>query len=61
MRVCLRGACKQTGKENNVCCLECSKTDACKELGRCTVDTPNIDLNKCSVIKYSCCRKDVKI
>lgn len=49
MRVCLRGACKQTGKENTVCCLECSKTDACKELGRCTVDTPNIDLSKCSV------------
>ena len=46
MRICLRGDCKKTGSKH-ICCLECTETDTCKELGRCTIDT-EIDLNKCS-------------
>ena len=46
MRICLRGECKKT-KSKHICCLECTETDTCKELGRCTIDT-EIDLNKCS-------------
>ena len=46
MRICLRGECKKT-ESKRICCLECTETDTCKELGRCTIDT-EIDLNKCS-------------
>ena len=46
MRICLRGDCKKTGSKH-ICCLECTETDTCKELGRCTIDT-EINLNKCS-------------